>query len=56
VLIVVELGSVVMEDCKEINTRRLLGARLGNTRTLINVLFLVLENVRTVCARTCWIV
>ncbi len=45
-----------MEDQKEANTKRQLGTRLGNIRTLNNVLFLVLEDVKIVCARTCWIV
>ncbi len=55
-LIVVKLGSVAMKDQNEAKTRRLLGTRLGSIGPLSNVLFLVLEDVRTMCARICWIV
>ncbi len=52
-LIVVKVGSVAMEDHNKANTRRYLGIKLGNTITLNNELFHVLEYVRTMCARTC---
>ncbi len=45
-----------MEDQKEANTKRQFKTRLESIKTLSNVLFLVLEDVRIVYARTCWIV